>query len=119
MLASSGRRPPPSSAGRGARSVMRSWKAIMAADSKPRERGPVRRHAGASARGDVAGTGDDARAIRATIGGGRGAGDLRDAAQRRARELGVLGWVRNAGDGSTTLHAEGSAAAVESLLAFL
>ena len=91
----------------------------MAADSEPGGRGPERQRAFASARGDVAGTDDEARAIRATIGGGRDGVDLRDAAQRSARELGLLGWVRDAGDGSTTLHAEGSASAVESLLASL
>jgi DNA ligase D-like protein (predicted 3'-phosphoesterase) len=77
--------------------------AIMAADSELREEAA-----------------DGARAIRATVGARRrGEIDLRQAAQRRARELGVLGWVRDEGDGRTALHAEGSAAAVDSLLAFL
>ncbi|HET8565730.1 MAG TPA: DNA polymerase ligase N-terminal domain-containing protein [Solirubrobacterales bacterium] len=44
---------------------------------------------------------------------------FRDAAQRRARELGVLGWVRNADDGSVFVHAEGEGEAVEALVAFL
>ncbi len=44
---------------------------------------------------------------------------FRDATVTRARELGVLGWVRNAGDGSVEVHAEGPADAVEHLLAFL
>lgn len=44
---------------------------------------------------------------------------FRDAAQRRARELGVLGWVRNADDGSVIVHAEGEGEALEALLAFL
>ena len=91
----------------------------MAADSEPGGHGPERDRAVASARGDIAGPGDEARAIRATIGGSRRGADLPDAVRRRAHELSVLGWVRDAGDGSTTLHAEGSASAVESLLASL
>ena len=42
---------------------------------------------------------------------------FRDFACRRARELGVSGWVRNADDGSVLVHAEGPAAAVEALAA--
>jgi DNA ligase D-like protein (predicted 3'-phosphoesterase) len=37
----------------------------------------------------------------------------------RAHELGVLGWVRNAEDGSVSVHAEGPEAAVDELLGFL
>jgi len=44
---------------------------------------------------------------------------FRDATRRRARELGLLGWVRNAEDGSVEVHAEGPPAAIESLTAFL
>jgi len=44
---------------------------------------------------------------------------FRDATQRRARELGVTGWVRNAPGGAVLVHAEGPDAAVEALLAFL
>ncbi|MGE5283120.1 MAG: DNA polymerase ligase N-terminal domain-containing protein [Chloroflexota bacterium] len=44
---------------------------------------------------------------------------FRDTTVRRARELGVAGWVRNAEDGSVLVHAEGSKAAVEGLLGFL
>ena len=44
---------------------------------------------------------------------------FRDATVRRAHQLGVLGWVRNAEDGSLLVHAEGPEAAVEELLAFL
>jgi DNA ligase D-like protein (predicted 3'-phosphoesterase) len=43
----------------------------------------------------------------------------RDATQRRAHELGVLGWVRNGGDGDVLVHAEGPEPAVEELVAFL
>jgi DNA ligase D-like protein (predicted 3'-phosphoesterase) len=44
---------------------------------------------------------------------------FRDFACRRARELGVSGWVRNADDGSVSVHAEGPATAVEALAALL
>ncbi len=44
---------------------------------------------------------------------------FRDAARRRAEELGVAGWVRNADDGTVAVHAEGPAAAVEALIGFL
>ena len=44
---------------------------------------------------------------------------FRDATVKRARELGVLGWVRNEDDGTVGVHAEGQAAAVEELVAFL
>jgi DNA ligase D-like protein (predicted 3'-phosphoesterase) len=44
---------------------------------------------------------------------------FRDATVRQARELGVLGWVRNDEDGAVMVHAEGSERAVEQLVAFL
>jgi len=44
---------------------------------------------------------------------------FREATVARAHELGVLGWVRNAEDGSVAVHAEGPEPAVEELLAFL
>lgn len=44
---------------------------------------------------------------------------FREATVRRARALGVLGWVRNREDGAAELHAEGPPAAVEALIAFL
>jgi len=43
----------------------------------------------------------------------------RDATQREARRLGVMGWVRNGEDGSALVHAEGPATAVDELVAFL
>jgi len=43
----------------------------------------------------------------------------RDATLRRARELEVMGWVRNEEDGSVAVHAEGPEAAVDELVAFL
>lgn len=44
---------------------------------------------------------------------------FRDSTVSRARELGVLGWVRNADDGTVQVHAEGPAPAVDELVAFL
>jgi DNA ligase D-like protein (predicted 3'-phosphoesterase) len=61
----------------------------------------------------------DDRAVRATVRGAVQAVGFRDATQRRARELGVMGWVRNAEDGSVLVHAEGPEPAVEELVAFL
>lgn len=58
-------------------------------------------------------------AIRATVRGRVQAVGFRDATVRRAHELGVLGWVRNAEDGSVLVHAEGQADAVEAIAAFL
>ncbi|HEX6457232.1 MAG TPA: DNA polymerase ligase N-terminal domain-containing protein [Solirubrobacterales bacterium] len=58
-------------------------------------------------------------AIRATVRGRVQGVGFREACVRRARELGVLGWVRNADDGSVLVHAEGETEAVEALAAFL
>ncbi|HEX7245288.1 MAG TPA: DNA polymerase ligase N-terminal domain-containing protein [Solirubrobacterales bacterium] len=44
---------------------------------------------------------------------------FREETRAKALELGALGWVRNAADGSVLVHAEGAEAAVEALLAFL
>jgi DNA ligase D-like protein (predicted 3'-phosphoesterase) len=44
---------------------------------------------------------------------------FRDATVRRARELGVMGWVRNGEDGAVQVHAEGPRRAVEELVSFL
>jgi DNA ligase D-like protein (predicted 3'-phosphoesterase) len=44
---------------------------------------------------------------------------FRDATARRARELGLTGWVRNAEDGTVQVHAEGGGAAVAELVRFL
>jgi DNA ligase D-like protein (predicted 3'-phosphoesterase) len=59
------------------------------------------------------------RAIRVEVRGRVQAVGFREATVRRARELGVLGWVRNADDGGVQVHAEGEDGAVEELLAFL
>lgn len=61
----------------------------------------------------------ETRALRAVVAGAVQGVGLRQAIQRRAHELGVLGWVRNEADGTVAVHAEGPAAAVETLLAFL
>jgi DNA ligase D-like protein (predicted 3'-phosphoesterase) len=58
-------------------------------------------------------------AIRAVVSGAVHAVGFRDATRRRARELGVTGWVRNAEDGTVVVHAEGPPAAIEVLLLFL
>jgi DNA ligase D-like protein (predicted 3'-phosphoesterase) len=59
------------------------------------------------------------RAVRATVRGAVQAVGFREATLRRARALGVMGWVRNAEDGSVLVHAEGPGPAVEELVAFL
>lgn len=43
---------------------------------------------------------------------------FRDSARREAERLGVAGWVRNRGDGSVELHAEGPEEAVAALVAW-
>jgi acylphosphatase len=59
------------------------------------------------------------QAIRATVRGRVQGVGFRDAAVRRARALGLMGWVRNGDDGTLLVHAEGSAEAVASFEAFL
>jgi len=59
------------------------------------------------------------QAIRVEVRGRVQGVGFREATVRRAHELGVLGWVRNADDGSVLVHAEGEGGAVEELLAFL
>lgn len=58
-------------------------------------------------------------AIRAAVRGDVQAVGFRDATVRRARKLGVMGWVRNGEEESVQVHAEGSAPAVEGLVTFL
>jgi acylphosphatase len=55
------------------------------------------------------------RAIRAVIDGIVQGVGFREAIRRRAGELGVMGWVRNADDGTVAVHAEGLPAAIEAL----
>jgi DNA ligase D-like protein (predicted 3'-phosphoesterase) len=58
-------------------------------------------------------------AIRARIAGSVQGVGFREATRRRAQQLGLTGWVRNADDGTVRVHAEGPTDAVESLTAFL
>jgi DNA ligase D-like protein (predicted 3'-phosphoesterase) len=58
-------------------------------------------------------------AVRALVTGTVQGVGFREAASRRAVELGVMGWVRNADDGTVSVHAEGARAAVEQFVAFL
>jgi DNA ligase D-like protein (predicted 3'-phosphoesterase) len=58
-------------------------------------------------------------AIRAAVHGRVQAVGFREAAVRKAGELGVLGWVRNEDDGSVAVHTEGEPEAVEAMAAFL
>src|SRR5215510_4835499 len=59
------------------------------------------------------------KAVRATVRGGVQGVGFREATVRAATRSGVLGWVRNAEDGSVLVHAEGPEAAVGELLEFL
>src|ERR1051326_1271504 len=58
-------------------------------------------------------------AVRAVVRGGVQGVGFREATVRVARRHGAMGWVRNADDGSVLVHAEGSEAAVDELVAFL
>jgi DNA ligase D-like protein (predicted 3'-phosphoesterase) len=60
-----------------------------------------------------------ATAVRAVVRGEVQGVGYRDAALRRARRLGVMGWVRNGEDGSLLIHAEGLEPAVDDLVEFL
>jgi DNA ligase D-like protein (predicted 3'-phosphoesterase) len=62
---------------------------------------------------------EEKKAVRAAVGGRVQGVFFRDATVSRARELGALGWVRNADDGTVRVHAEGPEAAVDGLVAFL
>jgi DNA ligase D-like protein (predicted 3'-phosphoesterase) len=58
-------------------------------------------------------------AIRAVVRGDVQGVGFRDATVRRARELSVMGWVRNDQPGVVRVHAEGDSGAVAALVAFL
>lgn len=57
--------------------------------------------------------------MRATVCGAVQGVGYREATLRKARQLGAMGWVRNAEDGAVLVHAEGPAPAVGELLDFL
>ena len=61
----------------------------------------------------------DSKAIRATVRGRVQGVFFRQTTVERARNLGVMGWVRNEADGTVVVHGEGAAGAVDELLAFL
>ncbi len=58
-------------------------------------------------------------AIRAVVHGRVHAVGFREATIGRAHKLGVMGWVRNAGDGTVEVHVEGGEQSVSALAAFL
>lgn len=60
-----------------------------------------------------------AAAIRAVLRGEVQGVGFREATVRRARELTVMGWVRNGEDANMHVHAEGSERAVDDFVAFL
>jgi DNA ligase D-like protein (predicted 3'-phosphoesterase) len=62
---------------------------------------------------------DRKSAVRAVVQGKVQGVAFRDAAVRRARALGVLGWVRNADDGTVAVHAEGAPDALDAFTAWL
>jgi DNA ligase D-like protein (predicted 3'-phosphoesterase) len=78
-----------------------------------------RREAGRARRGSSARPTAAATALRASVTGTVQGVGFRDAARRRAEQLGVLGWVRNAEDGTVAVHAEGPPSAVEAFVAYL
>jgi DNA ligase D-like protein (predicted 3'-phosphoesterase) len=59
------------------------------------------------------------QALRAVAEGSVQGVGFRASTRRRAAQLGVLGWVRNADDSTVVVHAEGEAAALDALLEFL
>lgn len=58
-------------------------------------------------------------AIRAVVRGAVQGVGFRDAMARRARTLGVMGWVRNGDDGTVQVHAEGPEREIDELVAAL
>jgi DNA ligase D-like protein (predicted 3'-phosphoesterase) len=58
-------------------------------------------------------------AVRAVVRGEVQGVAYRDATLRLAGRLGVMGWVRNAQDGSVLVHAEGPERTIEEMMAFL
>jgi DNA ligase D-like protein (predicted 3'-phosphoesterase) len=67
----------------------------------------------------VSGDEPQPRAIRAIVAGEVQGVGFRETTRLRARELGVMGWVRNEHDGSVAVHAEGTPTAIDALTASL
>jgi acylphosphatase len=61
----------------------------------------------------------DAVAARATVRGEVQGVGFRDATRRGARELGLMGWVRNGEENEVLVHAEGVGRSIDELLALL
>jgi DNA ligase D-like protein (predicted 3'-phosphoesterase) len=59
------------------------------------------------------------KGVRATVRGSVQGVGFREAAVRRAGELGVLGWIRNEDDGTVMVQAEGSDEAVDAMVEWL
>ncbi len=57
-------------------------------------------------------------AVRVTVRGVVQGVAFRHHAQERARELGLVGWVRNEADGTVSAHLEGGPDAVEAMVAW-
>jgi DNA ligase D-like protein (predicted 3'-phosphoesterase) len=62
---------------------------------------------------------DSKTAVRVVVRGRVQDVGFRDAVVGRAGELGVLGWVRNADDGTVAVHAEGPESALDELVGYL
>jgi DNA ligase D-like protein (predicted 3'-phosphoesterase) len=62
---------------------------------------------------------DQSKAIRAVVRGKVQGVFFRDTTVQKAKGSGVLGWVRNADDGTVQVHAEGPQEAVDELVGFL
>ena len=62
---------------------------------------------------------EEKKAVRAVVSGKVQGVFFRDETVSRADRLGVLGWVRNADDGTVRVHVEGPVAAVDGLIDFL
>jgi DNA ligase D-like protein (predicted 3'-phosphoesterase) len=63
--------------------------------------------------------GEEKRGIRAVVRGQVQGVGFREATVAKAQQFGVFGWVRNAEDGSVSVHAEGPADAVTRVIEFL
>jgi DNA ligase D-like protein (predicted 3'-phosphoesterase) len=58
-------------------------------------------------------------AVRATVRGEVQGVGFREATLRQARELGLMGWVRNGEENEVLVHADGAGRSIDELLAFL